>query len=222
LTDNPATRHFAVRLHKLERFADIVEETLVSRAAELDAELTAAAAEYPEPERQEFFEHHAEDFYELSDELPTILRYSVLTGADAALEHYLVDTCETYYEVNKATVRLTDLAGTGIQRARLYLKQVARIQFPDAKPAWTAILRLRELRNCIMHANGYIPDIQQALAQWLKTCPEIQISSAGVVTLRPGFTQVALGWYNGFAGDFDPACGSLGLWQSVFPVEDVE
>src|SRR5437016_1913561 len=79
--DNPLTRDFTQRLWKLERFADIVEETLVNRAAALDAELETAAVGFREADRQEFYESHAEDFFELSDELPTILRYSIVTAA---------------------------------------------------------------------------------------------------------------------------------------------
>src|SRR4051794_612792 len=103
--NNPLTREFERKLDKFAGFAELVEETLLNRAAELNARLSLEAEKYPEEDRQDFFEYHAEDFFELADELPTILRYGVLTGADTALEVYLNDSCETYAEVHNATVR---------------------------------------------------------------------------------------------------------------------
>src|SRR5689334_16535228 len=122
---NPLTREFERKLLKLRAFADLVEASLVSRAEALDTELTERAKDFAEDDRQEFFEFHAEDYFELADELPTILRYAVLTAADTGLEVYLNNTCETYAEVNKQSVRLGDLTGAGIERARKYLKKVA-------------------------------------------------------------------------------------------------
>jgi hypothetical protein len=86
MTHSPLTRYFERKLEKLSDFADLVENTLITRASELDAGLTVEAERFAEAERHEFFEHHAEDYFNLADALPTILRYSVLTGADTALE----------------------------------------------------------------------------------------------------------------------------------------
>ncbi len=72
---NPLTGDLARKLAKLDGFAELVEETIVVRAATLDAELSAKAENFPEEERQEFFAAYLEDYVELADELPTILRY---------------------------------------------------------------------------------------------------------------------------------------------------
>ena len=215
---NHLTREFGRALSRIERLAHLVEETLGNRAADLDADLTAATEDVPEAERQDFFEFHAEDFFELSHELPTILRYSVLTAADSVLEHYLTATCRMFAELRKMSIEVNDLAGSGVRRAQNYLKKVACMQFPDNKRPWPAIVRLYELRNCIVHADGYVPELHDALLRWLDGCTGIRLSAGRIVALEVGFTSVALDWYNSFATDFDSACAPLGLWEAEFPL----
>lgn len=220
MSHNPLTRTVERKLCSLQRLTELVEETLVSQAAELDARLTAEAERFAEEERQEFFEHHAEDYFELADEFPTLLRYSVLTGADTGLEVYLNDTCATYAEVNAAPVSLGDFRGTGIERAREYLKKVARVQFPDFLSEWTTVRRLHDLRNAIVHADGYVPPDRTALRQWSRTVRGLEITPLGVISLKREFTGAAIDAYAAFVKVFDESCETLGLWRSVFPAED--
>jgi hypothetical protein len=217
---NPLTRHFERKLERLSGFADLVEQTLVTRSTELDARLSTEAENFAEDERHEFFEYHAEDYFNLADALPTILRYSVLMGADTALEVYLNDTCETYAKVNDATLRLDDLKGTGIERARKYLKKVARIPFPDEKPTWTTVLRLHELRNCIVHADGFVQEKQADLVRRSAMIMGLRITASGLISLDRQFAVSAISAYKAFAVEFDRACVDLGLWRSEFPTEN--
>jgi len=218
---NPLTRDFEIKLVRLGRLADLVEDSLVAQAAELDARVSAEMERYSGEDRQDFYEFHAEDFYELGDELPTLLRYSVLTGADAGLEVYLNDTCATYAEVHQSTVKLADIHGVGIDRARTFLKKVARIPFPDKGPEWMLVKRLHELRNVIVHADGYVAPNRNDVRQWTTQIVGFHITQFGVISLARDFTGAALDAYHAFASRVDDACEQLSLWRSVFPpVED--
>jgi hypothetical protein len=206
---------------KLQRLANMVEDSLVAQAAELDARLSTDAEQFPEANRQEFFEFHAEDYYELADELPTLLRYSILTGADTGLEVFLNDTCATYAEVHNATITLSDLRGAGVERARDYLKKVARMPFPDTTPEWTSVKRLHQLRNSIVHADGYIASDRNDIRKWAPSIYGLHIAASGAISLTREFTDAAISAYHAFAAQVDEACKQLALWHSVFlPVED--
>jgi hypothetical protein len=218
--NNPLTQDFARKLARLARFSALVEDTFVAQSDALDAELSARGADFSEELRQELFEHYAEDYVELSDELPTILRYSVLTAADTALELYIVETCDTYSELRKERIQLRDLAGGGIKRARKYLEMMAGIELPDQSPSWTAVLGLHKLRNCIVHADGYVGTSRKDLIQLTKSIAGLRITSGGVITLGQQFIEAALLSYERFATDFDLACEPLGLWESVFAFQD--
>lgn len=217
MTDHsPLTRDFRIRLIKLHRFADMVEETFVTQASALDAELTERARSFAPEQRAEFFEAHVDEYFELGDELPTVLRYSVLTAADSALESYLRDTCLVHADLVKSRLGLRDLKGTGIHRARSYLEKVASVSFPSGE-AWTLVLRLHDLRNSIVHADGFVPAERQDLVRWARTMNGLHVTERGVISLSREFTPAALDAYDSFSLELDVACANLGLWGSVFP-----
>lgn len=219
MTQNPHTVWFRDTLYTLGRFSGMVEEMLQREVAKLEAHLDAQAASLEAREKAEYFEYHAEDFFELSTQLPTIHRYSVITAADSALEIFLTDTCNSYAKLTQASLRLDDLAGKGLRRAQQYLKKVASIDFPDSLSAWVSILRLRDLRNCIVHADGQIAEDRIDLIKWIKAEDGISISANGTVTFFAPFTSKALSWYEAFAEAFDGATKPLGLWATVLPFE---
>jgi hypothetical protein len=220
MTDWQLARAFAQRLFKLRRFAVMVEETLVDRAAALDAEL-AAAEGLAEHEREDLVDSYALDFLELGDELPTVLRYAVLTAADTAAEAFLNRTCEAYAEVTSTKIRVTDLKGSGIQRARDYLKKVAAVGFPGDESIWTTVTRLHELRNAIVHADGVVAPSRVELRKWSASIPGLRISEHGVVILDADFTSFALGEYETFAVTVDHNTAHLGLWKLELPFEPI-
>lgn len=217
---NPLSRDFAIKMRRLHDFAEMVERTFVAEVEALDARIAGLAEQFPDEDKGELYEYHAEDYVELADELPTLLRYAVLTAADAALEVYLNDTCETYAELRGVSIRVKDLKGNGIRRARFYLKKVSGVPFPDSSVAWTDVLRLHELRNSIVHADGLLPPTESAVRDWAVAVPGLGVSRAGVITLDKSFTVSALERYDAFVEAVDTACEMLGLWESVFPFED--
>ena len=83
---NPETRDLKRRLERLSSLARIVEETLEAQLNTLDTKVTIVAATLVGEARDDYIEWHAEDFFMLDDELPTLLRFSILVGAEAALE----------------------------------------------------------------------------------------------------------------------------------------
>jgi hypothetical protein len=220
MTDWRLARAFTQRLIQLRRFAAMVEETLVDRAAALDSEL-AAAAGLTQHEREDLVDSYALDFLELGEELPTVLRYAVLTAADTASEAFLNSTCAAYAHVSGTKIRVTDLKGSGIQRAREYLKKVAAVQFPDDRPTWTTVTRLHELRNCIVHAEGVVAASRLDLRKWSADVRGLRISDHGVITLDAQFTEFALNAYEAFAADVDQCTDNLGLWKLELPFESI-
>lgn len=213
---NPHTSDLLRGLGNVRRFADLAEKMLDAEATSLGENVAAMAERYPEADRQDLFESHAEDFFELSDELPSILRYSVVTQAHSLLERYLDQTAQTYMELSKPSVRLQDLVGKGLRRAHQYLKKVAGVEFPEDMPEWIEIQRLQELRNCIVHADGCLKGDAVALKKWINGTPGLRLSPGGVVTLERGFSDAVIRSYIRFAEAFDELCKPLCLMAAVF------
>jgi len=65
---------------------------------------------------------------------------------------------DTYANVRKELVKVRDFKGTGIIRSKQYLEKVVRMDFPDKGPAWQGIVKVRDLRNCVVHDDGYITE----------------------------------------------------------------
>jgi len=200
-----------------------VEKFLATEMAALNSRIEAGSAAYAPEDHQDYFEAaHLDDYMELSQELPTILRHSILTAANSALEQYLNETCRAHAEVTKTRLDVADLAGTGLRQAQVYLKKVGGMIFPDHDESWVAVQRLRELRNSIVHGDAYVHESNAPLISWLEKCRGVKISASHFVTLEAPFVGEALTWYERFAEVFDEACEPLSLWFSVFPPLPVE
>jgi len=215
--NNPRTRDFDERLLKIKGLTAIVEEALVNQAKSLANDLAKDVDACTESQKEDLYESYGEDYFELSTELPTLFRYSMLTASASAFDQYLTETAVGYAEVKDVAIKITDLRGNGILRAQQYFQKVVRLDFPENTSAWKNILKVRDLRNCVVHADGYIPEQKKELLDWIEKTPGIKLANGCIITLEPDFIHTVFEWYNSFAVDFDKACQSLGLWGTVFP-----
>jgi hypothetical protein len=96
---------------------------------------------------------HASSFQE---ELPMVMRYGHITAIYSATEHCLRSICKHLCEQNKSiTVHISDLKRYPyIDASRTFLSKVIDARIYD----WTPIENISEIRNCIVHCNGYIEE----------------------------------------------------------------
>jgi len=214
--NNPLTRDFDAILLKIKRLTVIMEEALANKTKSLAVDLAKDVGACLESQKEGLYESYDEDYFTLSTELPTIFRYSMLTACVSAFDKYLTDTAVNYAQVKNVAVRIEDLRGNGIVRAQQYFQKVVRMDFPEHNPAWKDIIKVRDLRNCVVHSDGYIPEHKKDLLAWITKTPGIKLANGCVIILEPGFIHTVLGWYNSFLVDFDNTCHSLGLWKSEY------
>jgi hypothetical protein len=219
---NPETRYYVRRLERLSSLSLIVEETLASRLNQLDIDVSAVAETMMGESREEYIEWHSEDFFILADELPSMMRYSIMVGAESALEAYIGKTCDSFATQTAARLKPTDLSGSGIDRMRDYLKKVANMPFPDGGTEWITMKNLRKIRNAFVHADGLVLADREAVRVWSQGFDGLQISDAGTVTLTEDFSQRIISTYQRFGELFDAACERVPLVPefSVLSVED--
>jgi len=218
---NPETRDFKRRLERLSSLARIVEEKLEAQLQTLDSNVSMVAATLEGEARDDYIEWHAEDFFTIGDELPTLLRYSILVGAEAALETYISKTCDSYATQAAAKVRYTDLKGAGTDRMRDYLKKVAGMVFPDGGQEWITMKNLRAIRNAFVHADGALSTDSRAIRVWSQGFTGLTISVRGSVTLDVSFAQNVVSAYLRFANTFDEASRCIPL-VPLFPINEEE
>ena len=57
-------------------------------------------------------------------------------------------------------LKLEDVRGDGIERAKLYLSKVCLIDFPEQSNEWNMMQKLNSIRNCVVHAEGIVPNVK--------------------------------------------------------------
>ncbi len=104
---------------------------------------------------QALIESLAEDSDQLESTFPNILRMSLLMQCCSAFEHSLVKVAQCF-ESPGVTSFLDVANDTGIKKARTYLKKTGGVAFPDQTEAWSDIVKVFDVRNVAVHANGTV------------------------------------------------------------------
>jgi hypothetical protein len=85
-------------------------------------------------------------------------------AAYAFLEHTMLELCAALASEKPHTVSLKDLRGEGLEPAKVYLKKVQEIAFPDQSAEWNRLTFYREIRNALVHRNGRLSPTQKGEA----------------------------------------------------------
>jgi len=71
------------------------------------------------------------------------------------VEYGLSSVCNTLYEKKKLPLRMNDLTGSPMERAKNYLTKLAGIRL-GSDPSWPVLMDLAQLRHLILHAGGEV------------------------------------------------------------------
>lgn len=145
------------RFEQFESYADSLERMFRRQAASMSVRVEAQLKTMPEHQRQNFIESAAEDYAELHETFPAMFRSSLFVMCMADFEHTLNGLAELFQNARKLELSFKEIRGEGMERARIYLKKVAQVGFPDTSPEWSEIKTFSALRNLMVHADGRIP-----------------------------------------------------------------
>lgn len=101
------------------------------------------------------------EFFYIAEEFPILLRYSFLVTCYSYLEHEFIKECKIQKKSKSLQLNVTDLNGNGIKRAKDYLIKVANIDF-QIDESWNEIMNIAEIRNSIVHSEGFLNDSKKA------------------------------------------------------------
>jgi hypothetical protein len=88
-------------------------------------------------------------------EKQTILAKSIFILAFSYLEHYVNNLCEIYKNnFDGITLKLNEINGKGITRAKIYLEKVANASPLMTNEEWEKFSILNEIRNKIVHSGS--------------------------------------------------------------------
>jgi hypothetical protein len=219
--NSECSRDFFQKIATLRRFSERVEGFLAQESEALAKQVAAEMARKPPHEREDYFDAHLDDMLELSNELPSLLRFGIIAALDSAFEYMLADNCAAYKDMLQLPLTLRDLSGSSLERCHNYLKKVVHIPFPDDVQEWTDVTRLHELRNVLVHTNGAVALTQTGdkLSKWLPHQPGL----TGGTTISVGreFVQFAISTCCRFVELLDKSMADkrLTAFQSGFTIE---
>jgi hypothetical protein len=115
------------------------------------------------------------DYYLYASEFPNILRTSIFVSCYSFYENQLNLFCKLLHRKRNLTLSLTDIKGNGIERAQVYLKKVAQIEFPDKSQEWQFLKKCNLIRNCVVHNGGVVEENAKELMKVIHSIDFISI-----------------------------------------------
>jgi len=120
---------------------------------------------------------------------PNVLLSSLFASSYFFFEYDLNRVCHLLRDAQQYELKLGDISGSGIHRAKTYLNKVAGIPFPEDAALWQEIVSYGQLRNLISH-NGGVLDSSDAARKadlFVRGHSQLAINDEGWVTLSPEF-----------------------------------
>jgi hypothetical protein len=87
---------------------------------------------------------------------PSLQRSSALSSIYSVFESELNLLCDRVQSAVDSGLRVQDLAGSGIERARSYLIKVGGFDLSAGEKEWNTVTKVREVRNCFVHSDGIL------------------------------------------------------------------
>jgi hypothetical protein len=98
----------------------------------------------------------------ITQEFPQYQRQSQVIMIVSLFEDYLNQLCLSFEVKNTLDVALTDIKGSGIDRAKTYLKKAVGIPFPSDGDSWKIIRDAQLIRNIVAHNASHLDEVRHA------------------------------------------------------------
>lgn len=119
---------------------------------------------------ENYVEWLADDLWRLNDVFPSIQAASVFLLAYGMFEKNLNEIARTAGSGIGIKLKMNDLNGQGIERAKNYLSKVCEVTEPFKSLEWQMIKNFAKLRNLIAHASGELDLSKAEHKQILQYC----------------------------------------------------
>ena len=167
------------------------ERLLKEESAAFKARVNAMAAEMSEEAREEFYEFMGDEYWQIHERFPNILRRALFLYCYAEIEAYLNRMCHIAQRQYGLDLPLSKVTGKGIERAKLYLTKVAGVAFPSDSREWRELTNYNKLRNVLAHSEGRLPDVEREghLRDYVDRHPHLELEFDGSIIIQEGFCE---------------------------------
>jgi|GEM_PF-3807342 len=153
-----ATSYFDIGIHiKAEGFAaylTALNASLQSQRDSLEAVIGRERAGADDETADLILGRHIDEWHQLAVVFPQRFFNTFVVSLCSWLEAELNDLAQAHRRLHPDAMNLNEVAGKGLERARLYLKRVVGIDFPDSRGSWPVIQSVYKIRNAIIHKDA--------------------------------------------------------------------
>lgn len=143
-----------IDLENIREHCDLMESSLKKELKDFRKRVDEQAEKLSSEEKTEFYEWYSDDYWKLTDVFPNIQRNSMLIMAFSFFENKLKSICKKLKPYADCNIWLNDLYGDDIDRVKIYLKEIIKINFPNDDKNWEEISNIRYIRNLVVHNGG--------------------------------------------------------------------
>jgi hypothetical protein len=144
----------AEEIKRFKFYLDTFEDFVSRQESEEIASLEAHAAQLSEEGRSEFWSWYYPVHW---DEIfRTNLRSSFLVSLVSLIESQLIQVSRDAAVIARTPIQVSDLKGSLLERARLFLEKFAAFQQPTDN-VWAKLSQIYDIRNVFVHHAGFLP-----------------------------------------------------------------
>jgi len=147
-----------IRLEGFRTYTEELENKFQEDKESLLTKQNSSLSELTHEERERVKSNLSDDYYTIEERYIGQYRKSTIVSIYSFLEHSMNHLCELCQEFNALSLKHEELSGAGIERARLYLQKVVKINFELLNTEWSELKAMNKVRNRIVHADGALDD----------------------------------------------------------------
>lgn len=116
---------------------------------------------------------------------PNLHRCSVFMTLYSVFENDLNRLCQHLEHKLNLKLKVSDLSGKGIDRAKLYLTKVANLDLSalSSHQFWNEIKHIQQVRNAIVHRNAQL-DNDKTLRAYIESCDYLTSQNSSIILLE--------------------------------------
>lgn len=154
-------------LENIREHCDLMESSLKKELKNFSKRIDEHADKLSSDEKTELYEWYSDDYWRLADVFPNIQRSAMLIMAFSFFENQIKSLCKRLQPYASSNICLNDLRGHDVDQAKIYLKKIIKINFPNNDKNWEEITNFRDIRNLVVH-NGGKPEKERREYEKLK------------------------------------------------------
>ncbi|WP_281659446.1 hypothetical protein [Halobacillus sp. Cin3] len=175
---NDAMQRFRIPLNHFKIYATFMERNILEeqyKALDIEEDRDTTLEDELDNPFQETWTHFLSEKHMFSVQFPSILRSSLLISIYSFLENQLIRLCKELQESRDLSIKVNNINNKGIEKAKIYLKNVVGIDFPTNSKEWQDIKRYQYIRNNFAHSEGILDSNDKNLLLAIATLDAVDI-----------------------------------------------